>query len=54
MTETATTHYRVHLPTRAMQALTFAIREPNHKMVDRHDFKERQARQAKTFKKESK
>jgi len=40
--------------TEAFRALTFAIREPAHKYTDRHDFKERLARQAKGFKKEAK
>jgi hypothetical protein len=53
MTQTATTRYRVHLPTKAIQALRFAISEPAHKFTDRHDFKERLARQAKGFKKEA-
>jgi hypothetical protein len=54
MTQTATTQYRVYLTTKAIQALRFAISEPAHKFTDRHDFKERLARQAKGFKKEAK
>jgi hypothetical protein len=54
VTETATPSYRVHLPTKAIQALAFAIREPSHRYTDRHELKERLARQAKGFKKEAK
>jgi hypothetical protein len=54
MTQTATTHRRVYLPTKAILALRFAISEPAHKLTDRHDCKERLARQAKGFKKEAK
>jgi hypothetical protein len=36
MTQTATTRYRVHLPTKAILALRFAISEPAHKFTDRH------------------
>jgi hypothetical protein len=55
MTQTATTpQYRVYLTTKAIQALRFAISEPAHKFTDRHDFKERLARQAKGFRKEAK